>query len=108
MKMFDLFNPISGLLSGPIHGLAYGFEHIPILFAFFLGVVGAVAPRQLTGNISSITIYGNKSLVDKVPWIQVTLIYIREDCRIFYTRDYYLAIGARSPQCFITNVSNPT
>ncbi|OZU89217.1 cytochrome C biosynthesis protein [Virgibacillus indicus] len=69
--MFDLFNQISSLLSGPIHELAYGFEHIPILFAFLLGVIGAVAPCQLTSNISAITIYGNKSLVDKVPWLHV-------------------------------------
>lgn len=74
--MFDLFNQISRLLSGPIHGLAYGFEHIPILFAFFLGLVGAVAPCQLTSNVSAITIYGNKSLVDRVPWLHITLFIL--------------------------------
>lgn len=74
--MFDLFNQISGMLSGPIHEIAYGFEHMPILFAFFLGVVGAVAPCQLTSNISAITIYGNKSLVDKVPWLHMFLFIV--------------------------------
>ncbi|GAB3804430.1 cytochrome c biogenesis CcdA family protein [Virgibacillus kimchii] len=74
--MFDLLNQISGMLSGSIHGLAYGFEHIPLLFAFFLGIVGAVVPCQLTSNISAITIYGNKSLVDKVPWLHVFLFVI--------------------------------
>ncbi|UJL48173.1 sulfite exporter TauE/SafE family protein [Virgibacillus sp. NKC19-16] len=74
--MFDLFNQISGMLSRPIHELAYGFEHMPILFTFFLGVVGAVAPCQLTSNISAITIYGNKSLVDKVPWLHVLLFIL--------------------------------
>ncbi|MFD1851805.1 MULTISPECIES: cytochrome c biogenesis CcdA family protein [Bacillaceae] len=74
--MFDLFNQISGMLSGPIHGLAYGFEHIPLLFAFFLGLVGAVAPCQLTSNVSAITIYGNKSLIDKVPWLHVFLFIL--------------------------------
>lgn len=74
--MFDLFNQISGMLSGPIHGLAYGFEHIPVLFAFFLGLVGAVAPCQLTSNVSAITIYGNKSLVGRVPWLHVFLFII--------------------------------
>jgi hypothetical protein len=71
--MYDLFNQISRLLSGPINELAYGFQHIPVLFAFFLGLVGAVAPCQLTGNISVITIYGNKSLTEKVPWLHVSL-----------------------------------
>ncbi|WP_284140038.1 sulfite exporter TauE/SafE family protein [Virgibacillus sp. LDC-1] len=71
--MFDLFNHMSGMLSGPIHGLAYGFEHIPLLFAFFLGLVGAVAPCQLTSNVSAITIYGNKSLIGRVPWLHIYL-----------------------------------
>ncbi len=64
---------MSGMLSGPIHGLAYGFEHIPLLFAFFLGLVGAVAPCQLTSNVSAITIYGNKSLIGRVPWLHIYL-----------------------------------
>ncbi|WP_330948993.1 urease accessory protein UreH domain-containing protein [Virgibacillus sp. MG-45] len=71
--MFDLFNQMSRMLSGPIHGLAYGFEHIPLLFAFFLGLVGAVAPCQLTSNVSAITIYGNKSLIGRVPWLHIYL-----------------------------------
>jgi cytochrome c biogenesis protein CcdA len=74
--MYDLFNQISGLLSGPINELAYGFEHIPVLFAFFLGIVGAVVPCQLTGNVSAITIYGNKSLTEKVPWLHVSLFVL--------------------------------
>ncbi|MEC1158625.1 urease accessory protein UreH domain-containing protein [Cytobacillus horneckiae] len=74
--MFDLFNQISQMLSGPIHGLAYGFMHIPLLFSFFLGLVGAVAPCQLTSNVSAITIYGNRSLVDRVPWLHITLFIL--------------------------------
>ncbi|MBN6886004.1 cytochrome c-type biogenesis protein [Cytobacillus horneckiae] len=74
--MFDLFNQISQMLSGPIHGLAYGFKHIPLLFSFFLGLVGAVAPCQLTSNVSAITIYGNRSLVDRVPWLHITLFIL--------------------------------
>ncbi len=69
--MFDLFNRLSSTFVSPIMDIAYGLEHLPLLFAFFLGVVGAVAPCQLTSNISAITIYGNKSLVDKVPWFHV-------------------------------------
>src|SRR5690625_1955551 len=69
--LYDFFNQISSTLIGPIMDIAYGLEHLPLLFAFFLGVVGAVAPCQLTSNISAITIYGNKSLVDKVPWLHV-------------------------------------
>lgn len=74
--MFDLFNQISRTLSGPVMEITYSFEQLPLLFAFFLGIVGAVAPCQLTSNISAITIYGNKSLVDKVPWLHVFLFIL--------------------------------
>ncbi|MBO1002924.1 cytochrome c biogenesis CcdA family protein [Pseudogracilibacillus auburnensis] len=74
--MYELFNQISSTLIGPIMDIAYSLEHLPLLFAFFLGIVGAVAPCQLTSNISAITIYGNKSLVDKVPWLRVLLFIL--------------------------------
>lgn len=74
--MFDLFNEIAIMLNGPLQQIAYGYEHIPLLFAFFLGLIGAVAPCQLTGNISAMTIYGNKSLNEKVPWLHVFLFVL--------------------------------
>src|SRR5690625_3545438 len=76
MLMLNFFNQVSSTLIGPIQELAYGFEQFPLVFAFFLGVVGAVAPCQLTSNVSAITIYGNKSLVDKVPWLHVYLFIL--------------------------------
>lgn len=71
--MYDLFNQISSTLISPVMDIAYSLEHLPLLFAFFIGIVGAVAPCQLTSNISAITIYGNKSLVEKIPWLHVLL-----------------------------------
>src|SRR5690625_5128977 len=76
MLMFNFFNQVSSTFIGPIQELAYGFEQFPLVFAFFLGGVGAVAPCQLTSNVSAITIYGNKSLVDKVPWLHVYLFIL--------------------------------
>ncbi|MFD2655493.1 MULTISPECIES: cytochrome c biogenesis CcdA family protein [Bacillaceae] len=74
--MFELFNEIGIMLNGPLQQIAYGYEHIPLLFAFFLGLIGAVAPCQLTGNISAMTIYGNRSLIEKVPWLHVFLFVL--------------------------------
>lgn len=51
--------------------LAFGFEGIPILAALFLGLVGAAAPCQFTGNLGAITIYGNRSLQNKIPWHEI-------------------------------------
>ncbi|ETI67345.1 hypothetical protein BAVI_17972 [Neobacillus vireti LMG 21834] len=46
-------------------------ESWPILFAFILGLVGALAPCQLTGNISAVTLYGNSSIQKKISWRDV-------------------------------------
>lgn len=57
----------------PILSVTYKLEHLPVVYSFFLGVVGVVVPCQLTSNVSAITIYGNKSLTDKIPWAHVLL-----------------------------------
>lgn len=46
----------------PLMDVANATKSIPLLFAFLLGIVGTLAPFQLTGNISAITLYGNQSL----------------------------------------------
>jgi|SRR5699024_5387005 len=74
--LYDFFNEISSTFIMPIMNIANSLEHLPILFAFFLGLVGAVAPCQLTSNVSAITIYGNRSLVDKIPWLHVFLFIL--------------------------------
>src|SRR5699024_109244 len=74
--MYQLFNQISSTFIGPVQELAYGFEQFPLIFAFFLGIVGAVAPCQLTSNVSAISIYSNKLLVDNVPWLDVFLFIL--------------------------------
>lgn len=60
--MYQVFSDISNFLSNPFFNLANQWEGIPLLSAFILGLVGALAPCQFTGNIGAITIYGNRSL----------------------------------------------
>ncbi len=55
----------------PIISIARTFETIPMLFALLLGIVGAMAPCQFTGNIGAITFYGNKSLQKGIAWTEV-------------------------------------
>lgn len=69
--MYEFFNQISNVLTQPFLNLARSFESIPILFAFLLGLVGAMAPCQFTGNIGAITLYGNKSLQKGLAWVDV-------------------------------------
>lgn len=75
-KMYDLFNSISQLLYQPLINLANGTSHIPILSAFFIGVLAAAAPCQFTGNIGAITLYGNRSLQKGIPWAEVVFFQL--------------------------------
>ncbi|WP_066385396.1 urease accessory protein UreH domain-containing protein [Neobacillus mesonae] len=69
--MYNLFNKISTFMSEPFFTMANNLESWPLAFAFILGVVGALAPCQLTGNISAITLYGNSSIQKKIVWKDV-------------------------------------
>jgi cytochrome c-type biogenesis protein len=66
--MYQFFNEISQFLSTPFFTLVNQTENIPILASFLLGLVGALAPCQLTGNIGAITYYGNRSLQTRNQW----------------------------------------
>lgn len=69
--MYSLFSKISSLISQPFFSIANSLESWPIAFALILGIVGALAPCQLTGNISAITLYGNNSMQKKIVWKDV-------------------------------------
>lgn len=67
---YEILTKISNFLSSPFFVLVDETRGIPLLAAFLLGLVGALAPCQLTGNISAITYYGNKSLQTKKQWVE--------------------------------------
>lgn len=69
--MYEIFNSISRLIYGPLTELSFSLEHIPLLSAFILGILGAAAPCQFTGNIGAITLYGNRSFQKNIPWGEV-------------------------------------
>lgn len=56
--------------------IANSTKSIPILFSFLLGVVGTLAPCQLTGNISAMTLYGNQSLQKGISWKHILLFIL--------------------------------
>lgn len=66
--MYEFISQISNVITSPIINIARGFEATPLLFAFFLGLVGAAAPCQFTGNIGAVTLFGNKSVQKEVAW----------------------------------------
>ncbi|WP_079509356.1 urease accessory protein UreH domain-containing protein [Mesobacillus jeotgali] len=74
--MYALFTEVSNFLSGPFLTLVNQTEQIPILASFLLGLVGALAPCQLTGNIGAITLYGNRSLQTKSQWAEIAFFIL--------------------------------
>lgn len=60
--MYQMLTDISNFLSTPFVNMLSSAEQVPLIAAFLLGIIGALAPCQLTGNISAITYYGNRSL----------------------------------------------
>lgn len=63
--MLEFLNQTSQFFTRPLLDLLTTFEGLPIATAFILGMIGALAPCQITGNISAIAFYGNKSVTSK-------------------------------------------
>ncbi|ANC18924.1 cytochrome C biosynthesis protein [Bacillus cereus] len=60
----------------PLIDAANATKSVPLLFAFLLGIVGTLAPCQLTGNISAITLYSNQSLQKGHVWKHILLFIL--------------------------------
>lgn len=74
--MYTYINQFSNFLMQPFMNLYYSFEDFTILAAFILGVVGSLAPCQLTANTSALMIYGNHSAKKGVAWDQLFLFLL--------------------------------
>lgn len=60
--MYGLMAKMSQVIMDPVTTLIHSLEQYPLIVAILLGIVGAVAPCQLTGNMSAITLYGNRTV----------------------------------------------
>ncbi|MEK4170333.1 sulfite exporter TauE/SafE family protein [Lysinibacillus sp. FSL L8-0312] len=60
--MYSVMSTISQFISEPITQLLHGYEHSAWMMAVLLGLIGALAPCQITGNMSAITFYGSRTL----------------------------------------------
>jgi cytochrome c-type biogenesis protein len=69
--MYQALSDVSRQLSQPFYSMVYNSSDIPVVAAFVLGLIGALAPCQITGNISAITFYGNRSLHSSRQWFDV-------------------------------------
>lgn len=74
--MYQLLSDLSQALSGPFLSMVDESKEIPMLGAFILGLIGALAPCQLTGNMGAITFYGNRTIQTNKQWIEVFFFVI--------------------------------
>ncbi|MDI6503251.1 sulfite exporter TauE/SafE family protein [Bacillus wiedmannii] len=74
--MFSTISEWSYQLMSPLMDVASATKSVPLLFPFLLGVVGTLAPCQLTGNISTVTLYSNQSLQKGHAWKHILLFIL--------------------------------
>ncbi|WP_026073352.1 urease accessory protein UreH domain-containing protein [Robertmurraya massiliosenegalensis] len=74
--MYEFFSQLSNIFTQPFLNLARSMEGIPMLFAFLLGIVGALAPCQFTANLGAVMVYGNKSVQKQSAWGEVIFFII--------------------------------
>jgi len=67
---------ISQIISNPISEFLNAYEHAPLIIAILLGLIGALAPCQLTGNMSAITFYGNRTMQMKSNWQEIVFFIV--------------------------------
>ncbi|MGE7113036.1 sulfite exporter TauE/SafE family protein [Lysinibacillus sp. NPDC047702] len=74
--MYNLMSNISQIISNPISEFLNAYEHAPLIIAILLGLIGALAPCQLTGNMSAITFYGNRTMQMKSNWQEIVFFIV--------------------------------
>jgi cytochrome c-type biogenesis protein len=74
--MYELFSQLSNIFTQPFLNLARSVEGVPVMFAFLLGIVGALAPCQFTANLGAVMVYGNKSVQKQTAWGEVVFFII--------------------------------
>lgn len=69
--MYGILSEMSVRITEPVTRMIDSFANYPLVVALLLGVIGAAAPCQLTGNVSAMTIYGNRSVQKQADWKEV-------------------------------------
>ncbi|QYF84933.1 sulfite exporter TauE/SafE family protein [Brevibacterium sp. PAMC21349] len=74
--MYDFLNKISLFFSDPVLQLTNSSIAFPLIGALLLGILGSLAPCQITGNFTSIAYFGNKAVGKKAPWVEISLFIL--------------------------------
>lgn len=74
--MYQILSEISQFLSTPFFNIVNDSKQFPLLAALVLGLIGALAPCQLTGNIGAITFYGSRSIQTRHQWVEISFFVL--------------------------------
>lgn len=74
--MYYWLAQFSQMVMDPVIRLVHAMENYPLIVAILLGIIGAVAPCQLTANMSAITLYGNQSVQKGQNRMEITLFIV--------------------------------
>lgn len=73
--MYEWLSQFSSWISGPFTALAYSSD-IGLLTAFFLGMVGSVAPCQISANMGAVTYFSQRWIQEKISWLEIILFIL--------------------------------
>lgn len=74
--MYSFMSEFSQIITTPISLFLRSYEHSPLIVAILLGLIGALAPCQITGNMSAITFYGNRTIQMKSNWREIVFFVL--------------------------------
>jgi hypothetical protein len=70
--MYGWFSQLSAFFSEPITALVYS-SRISLIAALLLGLLGSLAPCQISANLGAITYFGQRHLQKKLSWSEIPL-----------------------------------
>lgn len=76
MDWYAYLSQWSSWVTQPFSNLYYGMgEQAPLIGALLLGIIGAFAPCQLSGNVAAFTVFG-KNMIEKGIWGRNLFLFI--------------------------------
>lgn len=77
MSWYTLVSQVGGWLSSPFTSLYYQFGvQLPMLGAVLLGMVGAFAPCQLSGNVAAFSLFGKRITTSRLFKLELMLFIL--------------------------------
>lgn len=70
--MYEIFSWITNAVAGPLSEVAYS-SNIALFSVLFFGLIGSVAPCQISANIGAMMYFGNRQLTQKLSWMEVVM-----------------------------------